>query len=937
MEIRNNLISRLDINSISKTKQVHHSKQEQYASYKVIAELINKPSSDIEVGFINVVTNHKIGLTPPELMLLADSTMQYFDEQSKNTKGNNVSICVPLVEIVNTRSNPRIVVELPGSVKRINSAEYNILCGPNITNQIITAFILEVRKVANLKDKKKLTILVAYRPGEGNTLQMRMQVLDVLLTKPAIAHIANTMTSRGSRAYADKYNEWYLCNFVPFDKKWECKEIYINKPLEGYVESLKSIPLAEFVDKHPNLPFVFSVNEHADCTFRKQVYNTEFDSEKVIEANDDSAKLQLFIDEPSARYYDLILKYIPLEYKTNKALWKELIKTFKRTKCKILFKEYSESTEFAEEFEGEWCSRNNVEPVHPGYYHQLCLTAPNFKGEFNGFLEDYVETLLYKTKFKILDKDAAKIIYLLTCGTFYTAPSKKDPKQTIWWMYVSDSVASMEGEVHKWRKCDKPNDIIMPIVFEKYYNIVKKVVDKISLSFENGKFKTAIEKKLDTCSDKIGGAKYPSNMITVLESHNKLVWFNKYHDSYADILGTLDGIIDLNVAVNKPKIPPQFITGYSKYFITDHANAYYRPFSKSDPACKFWLDFMKSIVPEKDAREVLWYYGATGCDQACKINQLLQLRAPGSNGKSTYTDNLLYVFGDKATKLSVRLLTEKNKGGAADPDYMQMEGRNLGIISETDDGDKIISSRLKSLNETVKTGRSLFENNKNFKSNCTVILSTNFALEIYDTDDGTWRRNYTYYMPFKFVQNPNPAYPNEKKGDKRYETMAADNQEYADSLLACLVHKRIKFHHKYNSDIEVVPKPTIDKYTNQYKVEQNKVVNFLYARLVLMYGFVAPGIMRNDVTEDEIVKYYTNKGLGYEKIVPLEEIVKQYIEWYKTIGVLNKGEESLKREFRESRLDKFLHTSEDERTIELHGYRLLARGEKKQPEEEYFM
>ena len=48
MEIRNNLISRIDINSISKSKKTHQLKRQQYQPYKTISDVINKPNVEVD-------------------------------------------------------------------------------------------------------------------------------------------------------------------------------------------------------------------------------------------------------------------------------------------------------------------------------------------------------------------------------------------------------------------------------------------------------------------------------------------------------------------------------------------------------------------------------------------------------------------------------------------------------------------------------------------------------------------------------------------------------------------------------------------------------------------------------------------------------------------------------------------------------------------------
>jgi phage/plasmid-associated DNA primase len=347
---------------------------------------------------------------------------------------------------------------------------------------------------------------------------------------------------------------------------------------------------------------------------------------------------------------------------------------------------------------------------------------------------------------------------------------------------------------------------------------------------------------------------------------------------------------------------------------------------------------MRDTTPEKDARNVKWFLYSTGLDQACVVNMMLQITGDGGNGKSVEIDNVMYVLGtDYATKLSSNLLMGKSKPGQADNDLMQMKSKNIGFICETDQNDVIVASRLKTLAEFIKTGRKNYGDPENFQTNCTVIVATNFALNIVDTDYGTFRRTAIYRQPFKYVSKPNPKYPEEKQMDRKYERLSMNNSDMADGLFACLVHKRIKFHKKYNSEIDKVPMPTIEKYTNEYRKQQNSVMSFLSVKLVMLKGYAKDGTRRDDITEGEIADYYLLNNITYTETITLDDIIISYRNWYKTIGVLNKNDEILKNEFRQSAVGKLFKDKDNGRVVELNGYRILEPGKRKLDEERYFM
>jgi len=941
MEIRNNLISRIDINSISKSKKMHQLKRQQYQPYKIIADVIDKPNDDATEGFINTVTNSKFALDDCDMLKLSDATTQYHIEQSANAEGKNTPIFIPLVEIPNNLANPKIIFTVKNGVKYTCSTDYELVCSANLIQSAAYKYLELVRNNLKYPIKKPLTLVIYSRPGPERLAVFKFQILEILVSKQGNMGIAkllkNDITSNPNmNVYLEKYNDWYMSTSDASSKKWINHSVYVNK-MDGS-DNLGTNPVSwsTFTAPLVKLPLILSINSRPESGYTKKPWETPFDNEEYIEEDDNSAKIQLFIDHPKARYYDLILKYIPEEYKTDEKLWKELIKSSKHTTYKLLFKEYSDNTLFADQFEKAWTSHDNIERIPMGYYHQLCCMNKEFVKELKSFLSDYIETLLYTTNFKILDKDASEIIRIMTYGRFYYAPNIKD---SCWWYFVYDHMDSNPGEVYKWRKCLDLSILSMPVIHNEYYDLISKVCEKIETTMEESKAKKKIIEKIKSYNDKIGSAVYPNNINKILPSLAKVPWLAKRMDSYPDVLGVLNGIVELCVAKGKTPSPePIFISGYSKYFISKSTRANYRPFDKNDPACKVWLDLLRDTTPEKDARKVKWYIYSTGVDQSCRMNCMLQIVGGGANGKSAETDNIMSTLGDDhAVKLSSNILMGKSKPGQADNDLMQMKGKNIGFICETDQDDVIIASRLKTLNEHTKTGRKNYGDPENFQTNCTVITTTNFALNIQDTDWGTFRRTIVYHQPNKYVQNPNPNYPNEKKADRKYENLANDNQELADGLLACLIHKRIKFHHKYNSEIERVPMPTIDRYTNRYRIEQNGIMGFLSVRLVLMKGYDKSGNVRSDSSLKDIQEFYMMNNVTFVETISLEDIIISYREWYKNIGNLTRNNEVLKREFRDSILGKYLKSHDDGRVIELSGYRVLQPGKRKLDGEEYFM
>lgn len=940
MEIRNNLISRTDITSVSKTKKVHQLRIKQYPSYKIIANTINKSNTPTDEGFINMVTNARFVLSEEELLLLSDKTMSYTMEFNANNQSKMSTVFMPIAEMVNERSNPKVLIEIENGLKYTSSSDYELIFGMSNMLTITTSYFSIIRELTGIPESMKLTMVVSYRPGVGRSVILKLQILELLLTKSAIKFSADELAHELRRSkvkvYMEKYDEWFMTNVNPTDKKWIHYDILSNTPNSMSSGSSTSISYDYFASTYKKLPLVFSVNRHEESSFEKKIWNTGVDNEPFPEEDDNSAILQLFIDHPKAKYYDILLRHLPEEYKTDYDSWRSLIKTFRHTMFKLLFEEFSRDTEFFAEFEREWKYADSIERVPMGYFHQLCKKNPEFDKELQAFLVEYVETLCYIYDFDIIEKDACDVIRMLSHGQFYTTHNKI---KNTWWLFINDGMDCTKGEIYKWRSAE-PMKFLPSIIHGKYFEIIGEVKNKIDLSMDDSKEKTVVMKKIKSYEKQVGKGAFIANVMKVLDSSVDLPWLYTRMDKYADVLGVENGVVELNVGRSRGVPPiPKLITGYSKYFITKSTRAQYKEFDKNNQYCRVWKNIFREIIPEKDARRAITYILSTGCDQACKMIYVTQLRGGGSNGKSVLIDNIMYVLGpENATKLSSGLLLDKVKGGSADNDLMLMEGKNIGFICETDEGDTIVSSRLKTINEEFKTGRKNYQDQKNFEANCTVVIATNNALELNDTDYGSSRRLINYEMPIKFCAKPNPKYPNEKKSNKAYETLAKDNPDAADALLSYLIHKRVRFHQLYKSDIEQVDMPTIVHYTDKYKREQNKMYNFLCQRIVLLKGYQPDGELRDDHTADDVEKYYMENDIDFSHSIDLDRLVDEYRKWFETVGKIGaKSNDSIKREFLESKIKNNIKPIDDGRYYMIPGYRVLQGNKKKLPEEGYFI
>jgi putative DNA primase/helicase len=112
----------------------------------------------------------------------------------------------------------------------------------------------------------------------------------------------------------------------------------------------------------------------------------------------------------------------------------------------------------------------------------------------------------------------------------------------------------------------------------------------------------------------------------------------------------------------------------------------------------------------------------------------------GRNGKSTFLNTMLKVFGDYGYSMNPEVLLVQ-RDGAEKPGKAEVRGKRFVTATETEEGKRLSSQVLKQLGSTdTITAKRLYENPITFEPSHTLILSTNHLPKVSSTDSGTWRR-----------------------------------------------------------------------------------------------------------------------------------------------------------------------------------------------------
>jgi phage/plasmid-associated DNA primase len=358
---------------------------------------------------------------------------------------------------------------------------------------------------------------------------------------------------------------------------------------------------------------------------------------------------------------------------------------------------------------------------------------------------------------------------------------------------------------------------------KKYYNDMLRKIDTEYGNIQKSRIGLLRRKKTEDARKMIGSFIREPGFASLLNSNGA-------------ILGVGNGIIDLmwrNPRTNK--IEPKFINYDHEHLISRYTSTLYRPYDPNQREVKHIMQILADVIPELDAREKILMHIAAGLYGGSKTVQLLLIKGGGRNGKSTLGVLLFETFGHMYVirARSALLTSAVEDSTAANSAFVAMRDKLFLIFSEFKMGDHLNDMQLKRIiSQEKQTGRKLYENDSMFDLNGVPIAFTNVPLMFDAYDDGTWRRFITYTCRSKFVDKPDPAFPNEKKLDTSIIDHKFKEAAYKEAFLSILIHYFARLQNEFGGNITSVESPTIIADTEQYKLTQDHMSEFISKYLV---------------------------------------------------------------------------------------------------------
>ena len=179
----------------------------------------------------------------------------------------------------------------------------------------------------------------------------------------------------------------------------------------------------------------------------------------------------------------------------------------------------------------------------------------------------------------------------------------------------------------------------------------------------------------------------------------------------------------------------------------------------------------------------------------------------GANGKSIFLETLNHIMGDYSRAISSATLADvKRQSGAASPDLAGLVGARLALCSETEEGQPLAESLVKSMvsGDTMRV-RPLYSEGFDTVPNFKLLMAGNHRPVIKGTDHGIWRR--VRLAPF------NQTFGKEKRDPRLLDKLKAETPH----ILAWMIDGCQAWQQRSLADTPAC----VERATGQYQADQD--------------------------------------------------------------------------------------------------------------------
>lgn len=490
------------------------------------------------------------------------------------------------------------------------------------------------------------------------------------------------------------------------------------------------------------------------------------------------------------------------------------------------------------------------------------------------FIDEYDEA-------KIPDMIAGMLLSIYCMGDIIVDVSSKTAmgaQANSWFMFHNNHMARAQGEktIYKWVEYPNRNiesryrtfiaflTGVYAVVQNKFVEIGKGIKMQIKDIEPAPGYKRAVippylsarNKEIDAKIGSIKAAKIAllstrplGNIITSAATCLMEYNFRSLLDQDKGVIGVGNGVIELFYRnPDTGLIEPRFIGEFHTHLVSRFMKTDYVPYDPNDPITQHVEAILKSIIVEEDAYEKIMMLIASGLYGGSKATVACILKAGGANGKSTIGAFISNTFGEYVVPGRTTLITSPvaETSSSANSAFVSLAEKLYVIFSEFKNGDRINDMLLKKIiSQETQTGRQLYKEETSMKINAVPFIFINVALNIDATDTGTWRRLEMYNCKTQYVNEPDPAFPNQKKKDAKIMDNHVFEPKYHSAFLSIVLQYFARLHNEYGGDVTTIPSKTMTEEKEEFALIQNKFIQFksrflqpiettLYTRLSLI-------------------------------------------------------------------------------------------------------
>lgn len=240
---------------------------------------------------------------------------------------------------------------------------------------------------------------------------------------------------------------------------------------------------------------------------------------------------------------------------------------------------------------------------------------------------------------------------------------------------------------------------------------------------------SGVQKKALAAAIGAGNVQRIEALVKIAKHDPSVIAAPELFDTDPWLIGVQNGVIELKTGLFRAAKQDDFVLRKMKV-------AY-------DPAatCPDWERSLLVTLPDPEVRAFVqravgYTLVGTPAEQV-----VLFMFGSGKNGKSTFSETILKLFGDYGHKAPSKLFLSDRFGKDPEGAIAQLQGRRFVIGSEVPEDATLAESRIKDLaGDDTLSGRLLFNDDITFMPTHTLWFYGNVQPTVSATDEGLWRR-----------------------------------------------------------------------------------------------------------------------------------------------------------------------------------------------------